>query len=414
MRRLTSNKLSWAGDHCQSPPRVAPVMFSSRLRQMAGRNRLALALDERRASGAPIVDLTLSNPTHAGLAYPAGLLTPMGQDGALRYEPEPFGSIAARTAVSADFARRGLAVPANRTVLTASTSEAYSFLFKLLCDPGDVVLAPRPSYPLVEHLTALDGVSLEHYHLEFHGRWDVDLQDLRAKADSERVRAIIMVTPNNPTGSAVTRNELDAIAAIAHDRDLAIISDEVFADYAMSDARPVSALQQDTALTFALGGLSKSAGLPQVKLGWIAAGGPSPLVDAALERLETICDAYLSVSTPVQIAAPSLLSAGEAVRTLIRNRVRNNYGILAALASSNPACALMPVEGGWYAVVQVPAIASEDTIVLDLLETTGVLVHPGYFFDFEREAFLIISLLPEAEVFAAGAAAMFSRLGARS
>ena len=388
-------------------------MFSSRLRQTAGRNRIAAALDERRASGASIIDLTLSNPTRAGLAYPAGLLAPLGDDLSLRYDPEPFGLIGARQAVSADLTRRGLDVPATRIVLTASTSEAYSLLFKLLCDPGDVVLAPRPSYPLVEHLTALDGVALDHYHLEFHGRWDVDLQDLRARANSPRARAIIMVNPNNPTGSAVNRSELDAIAAIAHDRGLAIISDEVFADYPMSGAWPVSALQQDAALTFSLGGMSKSAGLPQVKLGWVAAGGPRSLVEDALERLETICDAYLSVSTPVQTAAPALLEAGGAVRTLIHDRVRHNYGSLSALASGNPACAVIPVEAGWYAVVQVPAIASEESIVLDLLDTTGVLVHPGYFFDFEREAFLIISLLPDPAVFASAAGAMFSRLGAR-
>ena len=386
-------------------------MFSSRLRQTAGRNQLAVALDRRRAAGDLIVDLTLSNPTRAGLAYPNGLLSPMGADLALRYEPDPFGLISARQAVSDDFARRGLAVPATRTVLTASTSEAYSLLFKLLCDPGDVVLAPRPSYPLVEHLTALDGVSLDHYRLEFHGRWDIDLQDLRDKADSGRVRAIIMVNPNNPTGSVVTDSELDAIAEIARDRSLAIISDEVFADYPISGPQPASALRQQAALTFVLGGLSKSVGLPQVKLGWIAAGGPPPLVADALERLETICDAYLSVSTPVQVAAPALLSAGGVIRTAIHERVRENAVCLSSLAASNPACAVMPVEAGWYAAVQVPAVASEETIVLDLLDKTGVLVHPGYFFDFEREAFLVVSLLPKPEIFAAGAEAIFTRAG---
>lgn len=387
-------------------------MFSSRLRQAAGRNRLALALDRRRAAGLPIIDLTLSNPTRAGLAYPSGLLAPMAQDRSLRYEPEPFGLLSARQAVSDDLARRGLSVPASRTVLTASTSEAYSLLFKLLCDPGDAVLAPRPSYPLVEHLTDLDGVALEHYRLEFHGRWELDLQDLREKAGAGRLRAIIMINPNNPTGSVVTDGELDAMAAIAREHDLALISDEVFTDYPISGIQPASALRQQTALTFMLGGLSKSVGLPQVKLGWIAVGGPAPLVADALERLETICDAYLSVSTPVQVAAPDLLNAGAAVRTQIQQRVRGNWAQLTALASANPACAVMPAEAGWYAVVQVPALASEDTIVLDLLEHTGVLVHPGYFFDFEREAFLVISLLPEPGVFASAAQALFSQMGA--
>jgi alanine-synthesizing transaminase len=388
-------------------------MFSSRLRQAAGRNRLAVALERRRAAGLPIVDLTLSNPTRAGLAYPNGLLAAMVDDRALRYDPEPFGLLSARRAVSDDFARRGLSVPAGRIVLTASTSEAYSLLFKLLCNPGDAVLAPRPSYPLVEHLTDLDGVALEHYRLGFHGRWEIDLQDLRDKAVAARIRAIIMISPNNPTGSVVTDAELVAMAEIARDNDLALISDEVFTDYPISGTQPASALRQQTALTFTLGGLSKSVGLPQVKLGWITVGGPAALVAEALERLETICDAYLSVSTPVQIAAPDLLNAGAAIRTQIHERVRGNWAQLTALASTNPACSLLPAEAGWYAVVQVPAIASEDTIVLDLLEHTGVLVHPGYFFDFEREAFLVISLLPEPGVFACAAHALFGQTGGR-
>jgi alanine-synthesizing transaminase len=387
-------------------------MFSSRLREAAGRNRLAVALDRRRADGHAIVDLTLSNPTRAGIVYPSDLLAPLSLDQSLSYDPEPFGLRSARQAVADDFARRGLTVPIHRTVLTASTSEAYSLLFKLLCDPGDAVLAPRPSYPLVEHLTNLDGVSLEHYHLEFHGRWEIDLQDVREKAGSGRVRAMIMISPNNPTGSVVTDAELDAMASLAHERDLALISDEVFADYPLSGTPPASALRQDVALTFALGGLSKSVGLPQVKLGWIAVGGPARLADAALERLETICDAYLSVSTPVQVAAADLLSAGASVRTQIQKRVRENFSHMKTLASAHPACAVLPAEAGWYAVVQVPAVASEDAIVLDLLDTTGVLVHPGYFFDFEREAFLVVSLLPEPQVFTSAVQALFGRIGA--
>lgn len=388
-------------------------MFSSRLRQAAGRNRLARALDRRRASGLPVVDLTLSNPTRAGLAYPPDLLASMTQARALCYEPEPFGLLSARQAISDDFARRGLTVPPNRIVLTASTSEAYSLLLKLLCDPGDGVLAPQPSYPLVEHLTNLDGVSVEHYRLEFHGRWELDTHGLLEKASAGGIRAIIMISPNNPTGSVVTDAELDAVASIARDRGLALISDEVFADYPIAGAEPASALRQDAALTFALGGLSKSVGLPQVKLGWIGVGGPPDLVAGALDRLETICDAYLSVSTPVQVAAPDLLTSGAVVRSQIQQRVRENFAQLKMMASANPACAVMPVEAGWYAVMQIPALASEETMVLDLLEDTGVLVHPGYFFDFEREAFVVISLLPDPHVFASAAQALFGQIGSR-
>jgi alanine-synthesizing transaminase len=388
-------------------------MFSSRLRQAAGRNRLAVAIERQRAAGRPFIDLTLSNPTRADLTYPTALLAPLAQDRSLCYEPEPFGMVSARQAVSHEFIRRGLSVAPNRIVLTASTSEAYSLLFKLLCDPGDEVLAPRPSYPLVEHLTELDGVCLQHYSLDFHGRWELDVDELRQKARSRRMRAIIMINPNNPTGSVVTDGELDAVASIAREHDLAVVSDEVFADYPIRNIHPRSALRQDGALTFVLGGLSKSAGLPQVKLGWIAVGGPEVLVADALERLETICDAYLSVSTPVQVAAADLLNGGEAVRTQIQHRVKANYTQLAALGAANPACAIIPAEAGWYAVVQVPATESEETIVVDLLEQAGVLVHPGYFFDFEREAFLVVSLLPEPEAFARGMQAVFDRIGTR-
>ena len=388
-------------------------MFSSRLRQAAGPNRLAVALQRRRAAGLSVFDLTLSNPTQAGLTYPCGMLTPLADDRSLCYQPEPFGMLSARRVVSDDLARLGVSVAADRTVLTASTSEAYSLLFKLLCDAGDAVLAPRPSYPLIEHLAALDAVSLEHYHLEFHRRWELDIGELRAKARDRRVRAIIMISPNNPTGSVFTHDELDAVAAIAREHDLAIISDEVFADYAIGSGRPSSALRQEQALTFALGGLSKSVGLPQVKLGWMAIGGPSGLVEDAMERLETICDAYLSVSTSVQVAVSDLLKAGTSVRAQIQERVRGNYQHLAEVAAAHPACAVLPVEAGWYAVVQIPNLASEETVVLDLLDTAGVLVHPGYFFDFEREAFLVVSLLPQPDVFGSAVQTLFQHIGSR-
>ena len=310
-------------------------MFSSRLRQAAGRNRLAVALDRRRASGpSDYRSHALQSHSRRPRHIRAGCSRRWRRTGRFATSPNPSGCSPQGKPSPMTSHGAVCPVPANRIVLTASTSEAYSLLFKLLCDPGDAVLAPRPSYPLVEHLTDLDGVALEHYRLEFHGRWELDLQDLREKAGSGRMRAIIMISPNNPTGSVVTDAELDAMAALAREHDLALISDEVFADYPISGTQPASALRQQTALTFALGGLSKSVGLPQVKLGWIAVGGPAPLVADALERLETICDAYLSVSTPVQVAAPDLLTAGAAVRTQIQARVRENYAQLTALASA--------------------------------------------------------------------------------
>lgn len=390
-------------------------MFSSRLRRGSGRNRLSVALENRRADGLPVFDLTESNPTRAGFDYPADLLEPLAQAQARVYAPSALGIRAARVAVSEDFLRRGVDVPAERIVLTSSTSEAYSLLFKLLGDPGDAVLVPRPSYPLVEHLTDLDGIVVEPYALEFHGRWSIDLDGIRRALDApgQKIRAIVLISPNNPTGSVVSAAELDEIVAMASRHDLAVIADEVFSDYPIQNSQVGSVLSQSEALTFGLGGLSKSVGLPQVKLGWIGINGSPALVSASLERLETICDAYLSVSTPVQVAAADFLTAGAPVRAQIQERVRENCAQLGALASANPACAVMPVEAGWYAVVQVPALASEDTIVLELLEETGVLVHPGYFFDFEREAFLVVSLLPEPRVFASAAQALFGQIGTR-
>jgi alanine-synthesizing transaminase len=397
--------------------RERSAMFSSRLRQGAGRNRLTVALDERRAAGLPIVDLTLSNPTCAGFGYPPELLKPLAHERALLYQPMPFGLPAARAAVSADFSRRGSPIPPERIVLTASTSEAYSLLLKLLCDPGDAVLAPRPSYPLVEHLAELEAVVLESYRLEFHGTWSIDLDGVRerlaiANRDRGRVRAIILISPNNPTCSIVKPEEARALSALAREYDLALIVDEVFSDYRLDGTRAASVAAQigQHALTFSLGGLSKTVGLPQLKLGWIGITGPERLVNEAMERLEMICDTYLSVSTPVQAATPELLAKGATVRAQIQARIGGNLEQLKTTVAAHPACSLLLPDGGWYAVVQVPNIKSEETLTLHLLDRTGILVHPGYFFDFEREAFLVISLLPERAIFARAVETLFDEI----
>ena len=393
-------------------------MFSSRLPGHFVRNSVALAVERCHAGGIPLVDLTESNPTRAGFDYPSTLLEPLARPEALVYEPCALGLPVARAAVAGDFARRSVPIPPERTVITASTSEAYSLLFKLLCDPGDVVLAPRPSYPLVEHLTRLDDVHVEPYDLEYQGAWSVDLGGLtRAIAfngAASRIRAVILVSPNNPTGSCVTTGELRSMASLCRAHGLALIGDEVFADYPLDDdgCAPASVLAQDDALTFGLGGLSKSVGLPQVKFGWIGVNGPDGLVRQALDRLELICDTYLSVATPVQMAAPALMAAGAAVRAQIVERVRRNYRVLKAEADAHPSCRVLPAEAGWYAVVRVPATRSEEAIVLELIERERVLVHPGYFFDFPREAFLVVSLLPEPDVFRTAAARMLRLVAA--
>jgi alanine-synthesizing transaminase len=386
-------------------------VFSARLTGDLTPNRLTRAVRQRRSEGLPIVDLTCSNPTQVGFEYPSDLLAPLGDRRGLVYSPEPLGLIEARRAVAEDYVRRGVSVDSDRIVLTASTSDAYSILFKLMTEPGDEVLVPRPSYPLFDHLTVLDGVIARPYDLEYHGVWSIDRASVE-DAIGPRTRALLMVSPNNPTGSFISPAELDAIAAICARHAVALIVDEVFADYELeagaSRASGVALARTDV-LVFALGGLSKSVGLPQVKLGWIAVAGPASLVGGALERLELICDTYLTVSTLVQRSAAELLKRGAVVRAQISTRIVMNYGCLKTLGAAVPSCRVLAAAGGWYAVVQVPTLGAEEDFVLDLLNTDGVLTHPGYFFDFPHESFVVISLLPAEPLFAIGIERLFER-----
>jgi alanine-synthesizing transaminase len=388
-----------------------PSMFSERTRWDLRANRLAERLSAKRAAGARILDLTESNPTRAGLAGPPDLLLPLAGAEALRYEPSPFGLPAARAAVAEDFARRGFPLAPDRLLLTASTSEAYAFLFKLLCDPGDEVLVPRPGYPLFEFLATLESVRVRTYPFSHDGEWHLDLPALR-QALGPRTRAIVVVNPNNPTGAFLKGPERDALASLCAERGMALVSDEVFADFGLNDDehRAASVARDSPALAFALGGLSKSCGLPQLKLAWTAVTGPPALVRDALARLEVVADTYLSVSTPVQVAAPRLLARREELQAPIRARVRSNLGALsAAVGPGCPATVLAP-EGGWSAVLRIPATLTEEERVTRLLEERDVLVHPGYFFDFPTEAYLVLSLLPAPGDFAEGIARVLADL----
>ena len=374
-------------------------MPSRRLPPHVDLNALTRALATRRAEGRPVTDLTESNPTRAGLSYPPDLLAELASPRALRYDPRPFGLDAAREAVARDYLRRGAEIDPGRVVLTASTSEAYTWLFKLLCDPGDTVLVPRPSYPLFEHLTRLEGVCTAPFHLEYHGRWEIDFETMEAAP--ERTRAMVIVSPNNPTGSFVSARELERLFALCRDRGWALVADEVFADYPLEADAPVTDIAARAGVScFTLGGLSKSAGLPQLKLGWIVVGGSQAECAAALAGLELIADSFLSVGTPVQVAAGALLERGAAIRAQIQDRTRTNLATLRQVMTSFPACEALKAEGGWSAVVRVPATRSEEQLILDLLDREGILVHPGYFFDFPREAFIVMSLLPPPDVFA--------------
>lgn len=387
------------------------MRFSSRIPASLEANRVTRAVAEMRRDGVPFVDLTESNPTRAGLSYDADLLVPLGQPRGLAYRPEPLGHLDARLAVSEDFARRGLSVDAGRIALTASTSEAYSLLFKLLCDAGDEVLIPQPSYPLFEHLTTLDAVRAVPYRLEYHGRWSIDLASVE-QALSPRTRAVLVVNPNNPTGNFVSARDLDDLAQLCGPRDIAVISDDVFADYELQPDTQVPRGQlsaRTDILGFALGGLSKSIGLPQAKLGWIAVTGDTAACAETMPRLELACDTYLSVSTPVQLAARELLVRGAAIRHQIQARVRANLAACSALVSRYPACRLLHAEGGWSCVIQVPTLVPEEELVLSLLVDSHVLTHPGYFFDFATESFLIVSLLTPEDAFVTAVSRVLDR-----
>ena len=373
-------------------------VFSSRLQWDSQPNTLSILLAETRRSGAVILDLTESNPTRAGFNYPGEeLLAALADSRGLLYNPDPHGLLAAREAVVEYYAQRGVDVPASRILLTASTSEAYSYLFKLLANPGDEILVPRPSYPLFDYLAAMESVCVRQYPLDYDGVWHIDF-DALASAITPRTRAIVVVNPNNPTGSYLKRAEWERLQTFG----LPILSDEVFSDFAFApDSARVATLTgaSDDALTFSMSGLSKIAGLPQMKLGWIVAGGPDHA--AALAGLEWIADTFLSVATPVQWALPRILAASGAVQEQIRRRTRGNLLHVVENAAGS-ACRCLHVEGGWYAILQVPRIRSEEEWAISLLADSDVLVQPGYFYDFEEEALLVLSLLTPPAIFAEG------------
>lgn len=380
-------------------------MLSSRLNWSLPPNRLSALLEEKRRAGAEVLDLTESNPTRAGLVYPqAEILAALADSGALRYHPSPRGLDTAREAVAAYYRDRGTRIEPENILITASTSEAYAYLFKLLANPGDEILAPRPSYPLFEFLAGLESVRIRQYPLRYDGIWHIDFDALE-KAITPRTRGIVVVNPNNPTGSFLKLAELEVLDSLAAERGLAILSDEVFRDYGFAtEAGRVSTLAGNRrALTFSMSGLSKIAGLPQMKLGWIIASGGAggPKSDQAMDALELIADTYLSVSTPVQVALPRLLALSSGIIGQIRERTASNLDRLRGIMQDSPAT-LLKTEGGWYAVLQVPRTRSEEDWTLKLLGESGVLVQPGFFFDFEAEAFLVLSLLSEPATFAEG------------
>jgi aspartate/methionine/tyrosine aminotransferase len=371
-------------------------------------NAMARALAA--AGGRPLLDLTESNPTRAAIPYDtAPVLAQLASPRGLLYEPHPFGLPAARLCVANELSSWGTAVDASRVALTASTSEAYAFLFKLLCDPGDEILVPRPSYPLFAHLAQLESVQVVPYRLAYDGAWHVDFASVRAGVTA-RTRAVVTVSPNNPTGSFLKKEELAELGALG----LPIVSDEVFARYPLREdpTRATTALGAPGApLVFALGGLSKLAALPQMKLAWIAVAGDGPSVDAAMGRLEMIADAFLSVGAPVQHALPAILSSRAIAEGAIRARTRDNLGWLQGTLAGS-AASVLDVEGGWYATLRLPRTRSEEAWALAFLEQDGVYVHPAHFFDFDEEAYVVLSLLTPETTFQDGVGRILDRVRA--
>jgi hypothetical protein len=396
-----------------SEPAPPPFTFTRRTSWDLSENALSRELARARAGGRALVDLTESNPTRAGLGG-AELVTLLGDPRGAAYAPAALGHPAARAAVARYYADRGLEVPPGRVCLSASTSEAYGWLFKLLCERGDEVLVPAPSYPLFSFLAALEDVALVPYPLERAAGFRVDLHALEA-AVGPRTRAIVLVHPNNPTGSFVRRDEAAAVERLARRHGLALIVDEVFGDYAHGalppDRLPSFAGERE-ALTFVLSGLSKVVALPQVKLGWVITLGPEAVANEALARLEVIADTYLSVSTPVQLALPEILARRGPIQAAIRARTAANLAALdEAIRALGPDAPVrrLALDGGWCATLEVPRTRDEDAWVALLVHEDGVIVHPGYFFDFAEDGLLVVSLLPEEEAFRGAIARVLTR-----
>jgi alanine-synthesizing transaminase len=371
---------------------------SQRSRVPASENRLFRILSDLRAESVDLYDLTGSNPTTAGIEYDPGvILEPLGDPRGLTYRPHPLGIREAREAVAAEWGRRGLSAEPSRIVITSSTSEAYAHCFKLFCDPGDEVIVPRPSYPLFDELARYEGVRLAPYRVDYDGAWHIDLDSVR-RALGPRTRAILAVSPNNPTGSRLTTDELHALGGLG----LPLIVDEVFCAYPLDAPELPSLLALgSSAPVVVLDGLSKLAGLPQMKVGWMTLDGPQAIIDDWLVRLELMLDAFLSVGTPAQLALERWLRTAPRTRAAIQRRLESNLGVLRA-AFEGSAASVPKIDGGWYAMVLVPSVLTDDEWAMRLLREEHVFVHPGWLYDATEAPWLVLSLLTEPERFREG------------
>ncbi len=404
-------------------------MFSGRTEWEATPNELTEILNSLRSSGRRIIDLTVSNPTACGFPYPQDrILRALSSPESLTYSPDPRGLLSAREAVAAYYRERGRVIPAEDIFITASTSESYSLLFRLLCDPGDTVLVPRPSYPLFDFLSGINDVRTESYRLVYDGRWKIDIDSVRHGL-SGSPHAIVVVDPHNPTGSVVSDETWREVLSAVSRSGTAIIVDEVFRDYVGSgvvkSGPPATGpwlpggpaghgrARENAPLTFILNGLSKAACLPQMKVGWIVVSGEGTAAKEAKSRLEILNDTYLSANTPAQCALAELLAAGDSVRPNIIERLSGNYENLRSLLANMPGCTVYHSEGGWNAIVSLPGRISDAECAKDLLRREGVYCYPGYFFDFEEDNRLILSLLVPREEFTEGVTILRKWIGER-
>jgi aspartate/methionine/tyrosine aminotransferase len=393
-------------------------MFSDRTNWRLSPNALTRAIEEARASGREILDLTISNPTEAGVRpNPEIVLAALANPEAMHYDPQPRGLLEARQAVCRYYreSHEVFDLDPERLILTTSTSEAYSYVFRLLANPADEILVPKPSYPLFEFLADLADVKLVPYPLLYDHGWQIDFDSLY-KAATARSRAVILVHPNNPTGSYISAAETAALNAFCRDYGLALIVDEVFLDYAHDDysheraPRP-SFVTNANALTFTLSGVSKISALPQMKLAWVATSGPKEMVAEAGARLEIIADTYLSLNAPVQLAASVLLDQRKQIQPILLDRLRENLAELDRQLAVHPSCTRLQVEGGWYVVLRVPVLGTDEDLAIDLLRKMAVIVHPGHFYDFPNEGHLVLSLITEPADFREGIARLLQVVG---
>jgi aspartate/methionine/tyrosine aminotransferase len=377
-------------------------MFAKRTNWNLEPNRLSAALAAHRAAGKPLIDLTISNPTECGFQYDEeAILGALRNREALKYEPNPRGLAVARGAVARYYEERGSMVSSDDIFLTTSTSEAYSYIFRTLCDAGDEILIPEPSYPLFEFLADIQDVRLVRYPLVYDFGWEIEFHNVK-QSFTPRTKAIIVVNPNNPTGNYCKPEDMRKLNEICAAQGVAIIADEVFLDFALGGDRQATFAANSGALTFTMSGLSKICGLPQMKAAWLVVGGPESLKKEAVARLEVIADTYLSMNAPIQWALPTLLGQRREFQKQVMARVKENLAELDRQLARQKPCSRLEVEGGWNAVIRVPATRADEDLALELLAAKGVYVHPGHFYDFPSEGFVVVSLISRVREFAQG------------